>query len=208
MVIALDLIESMLYGDKNNALTAMRTQEAKYEDRLVAALKIVHHIETNPKNLFYAHTLITTGLISKIWEDFVATDLAELLSTQWLEKIKFRATLKTPVITVPQIEQACNSSETGKKKIGQILLAAHQAISVKVAPEILQQFRSWIESSSKQKQEQTTGKNPIAQRLITAMEKVPHLTHEDVEAMRQSIEEGKMPIKFDSPFEPDEREKQ
>ena len=50
-------------------------------------------------------------------------------------------------------------------------------------------------------------KNPIAQRLITAMEKPPHLTHEDVEALRQSIEEGKIPIKFDSPFESDERQK-
>ena len=59
----------------------------------------------------------------------------------------------------------------------------------------------------KQKQEPTTGKNPIAQRLITVMEKPPHLTHEDVEALHQSIEEGEIPIKFDSPFEPDEREK-
>ena len=53
----------------------------------------------------------------------------------------------------------------------------------------------------KQKQEPTTGKNPIAQRLIAAMEKSPHLTHEDVEALRRSIEEGKMPIKFDSSLE-------
>ena len=216
MIIALDLIESMLFGDKNNALTVMSTPESKYEKRLAAALKIVHNIETKPENLFYAHTLITTpligqittSLIGQIWEDFVVTDLAELLSAQWLEKIKFRATLKTPMITVPQIEQACSSSETGKKKIGQILLAAHQAVSIKVAPEILQQFRSWIEWKSKQKQEPTTGKNPIAQRLIKAMEKPPRLTHEDIEALRQSIEEGKMPIKFDSPFEPDEREKQ
>ena len=145
MVIALDQIESMLYGDKNNALTVMKTQEAKYEEQFLAALKIVHHIETNPENLFYAHTLITTGLINKIWEDFVATDLAELLSAQWLEKIKFHATLKAPMITVPQIEQACNSSETGKKKIGQILLAARQAISLEVPSDILQQFRSWTE---------------------------------------------------------------
>ena len=145
MVIALDQIESMLYGDKNNALTVMKTQEAKYEEQFLAALKIVHHIETNPENLFCAHTLITTGLINKIWEDFVATDLAELLSAQWLEKIKFHATLKAPMITVPQIEQACNSSETGKKKIGQILLAARQAISLEVPSDILQQFRSWTE---------------------------------------------------------------
>ena len=60
----------------------------------------------------------------------------------------------------------------------------------------------------KPKRESTTGKNPIAQRLITAVEKPPHLTHEDVEALRQSIEEGKMPIKFDSLLEPNDRQKQ
>ena len=38
--------------------------------------------------------------------------------------------------------------------------------------------------------------------------KPPHLTHEDVEALRQSIEEGKLPVKFDSPLEPDECQKQ
>ncbi len=49
-------------------------------------------------------------------------------------------------------------------------------------------------------------KNPAAQRLIKAMEKPPHLTNEDIEALNQSIEEGKIPIKFDLPFESDERE--
>ena len=34
------------------------------------------------------------------------------------------------------------------------------------------------------------------------------LTDEDIETLRQSIEEGKIPIKFDSPFEPDEHEKE
>ena len=60
----------------------------------------------------------------------------------------------------------------------------------------------------KQKQETTTRKNPIAQCLITAMEKPPHLSHEDVEALCQSIEEGKIPIKFDSSLEPAERQEQ
>ena len=50
--------------------------------------------------------------------------------------------------------------------------------------------------------------NPIAQRLITVMEKPLHLTDEDIEALRQSIEEGKIPIKFDSIFESDESEKE
>ena len=145
MTIALDQIESMLFGEEKNALIVMRTKEAKREDRVMASLKIVHNIETDPKNLFYAHTLITTSLIDQGWGTHIATDLAELLSKQWLKKIKFQAVLETPRITVPQIQQACNNSETGKKKIGQILLAAHQAVSVQLSPDILQQFRSWIE---------------------------------------------------------------
>ena len=108
-----------------------------------------------------------------------------------------------PMVTVPEIEQACKSSETGKKKIGQILLAAHPAVSARVAPEILQEFRSWTESDQKH----AVRKNPAAQRLIKAMEKPPHLTEEDIEALNQSIKEGEIPIKFDSPFDSDESNK-
>ena len=201
--IALDLIESILSGNQNNALTVMKTQESKGQKRLVAALKLVESKETNPENLFLAHTFITTSLIDTPWEDFVAIGLAELLSAQWLEKIKFRAALKMPMVTVPKIEQACKSSETGKKKIGQILLAVHPAVSARVAPEILQEFRSWTESDQKH----TVRKNPAAQRLIKAMEKPPHLTDEDIEALNQSIKEGEIPIKFDSPFDSDESNK-
>lgn len=48
------------------------------------------------------------------------------------------------------------------------------------------------------------GKNAAAQRLIKAMEKPPHLTEEDIEALNRSIKEGEIPINFDSIFEPDE----
>ena len=50
------------------------------------------------------------------------------------------------------------------------------------------------------------GKNAAAQRLVKAMEEPPYLTDEDVEALNQSIKEGKIPIKFDSPFDSDKRE--
>ena len=149
MTTALDLIESMLLKDKREVSTVMRAQESKREEQLTAALKIIHINDTNPRNLFYAHTLVATVIIDNDklwkWEEHITIDLADLFSRQWLERIKFRAMLKMPIITVPQIENACNSSETGKKKIGQILLAAHQAVSVRVSPEILQQLRSWVE---------------------------------------------------------------
>ena len=145
MVAAFDLIESTLFDDQNNVLTLMRTQETTSEKRLVAALKIVHNIETSLENLFEAHTFITTGLINQTWEDFVMTGLAELLSAQWLEQIESGTLAQMNKATVQQIEQACNSSETGKKKIGQILLAAYPVVSLMVPSEVIQQFHSWSE---------------------------------------------------------------
>ena len=207
MIEALNRIELMLFEDDDKVLTVMRTQELEGKKWFVAALMVIHDIESSPEDLFHAHVLITTSLIGSLWKDFVVLDLAELLSAQWLEKIKFQMMLKMPMTTVPDIERACKSSGTGKKKIGQILLAVYQAVSLGVSSEILQLFRSWIQSIPEQKQEPKTGQNPIAQRIIKAMEKPPHLTNEDVEALRQSIEEGKMPVKFDSPLEPDEPEK-
>ena len=141
MTAALGLIDAMLSGDENNALTVMKTQEAKPEERLTAALKIVQNKEVIPENLFHAHILITPYLINNlIWLDPFLTDLAELFSAQWLEKIE-----QIPIRVVFQVEQACKSRETGKKKIGQILLEAHHAVSLRVAPETLQHFQSWVE---------------------------------------------------------------
>ncbi len=137
----LDLIESMLFGSENNALTVLKTQENKSEERIAAALKVVQNKETSPEDLLYAHTFITTSLIGKTWAGFAVNDLAKLLSTQWKEK-----TREIPIKAVSEVEKACNSRETGKKKIGQILLAASQSVSGKVPPEILQQFRSWTDN--------------------------------------------------------------
>ena len=195
MTTVLNQIDRILSADQNYALKVMKTEDVKSEERVTAALKIANNVETSPEDIFHAHILISTYLVdSLIWLDPFLTGLARLLSAQWLEKIE-----QIPIRAVSQVGQACKSSETGKKKIGQILLAAHTAVSVRVTPDTLQQLRIWTKSD--QKQESEKRKNPAVHRLIKAMEKLQHLTHEDVEALRQSIEEGKIPIKFDSPFD-------
>ncbi len=205
---ALDLIEPILRGNYNDALTVMYTLNAKIEKQLAASVRVICNQETSLEDLLFAHTIISSFFINSQWADFVVKDLGVLLSVQWLQRIEFRAKLKTPMLTVPQIEKACKSSETGQKKIGQILLAVHQAVSVKVplSPKFFEHFRTWTESPPKQ--EPAIRKNPTAQRLIKAMEKPPHLTDEDIEALNQSIKEGEIPIRFDSIFEQDESNKE
>ena len=146
MFSVLDLIESMLSGDQKDALDVMRTQGTKYETRLVATLKILDSNKTSPENLFHAHVLITTAFIGQLFEGYILQDLSESLAAQWLEKTRAPGVLRIPRITVPEIERACKGNESAKKKIGKILLAAQQAVSIRLSTETLQQFRNWAES--------------------------------------------------------------
>ena len=90
------------------------------------------------------------------------------------------------------------------------ILANGEAYEVEFSDDNRQMYKclSFLASQIRVIHDEPINVNPTAQRLIKAMEKPPHLTDEDVEALRQSIEDGKIPIKFDSPLEPDEREKE
>ena len=54
----------------------------------------------------------------------------------------------------------------------------------------------------------STDKNPIAQRIIEAVEKSHDVTLEDAEILLQVIKENQMPVRFDSPFAANEQESQ
>ena len=53
-----------------------------------------------------------------------------------------------------------------------------------------------------------TSKNPIAQRIIEAVEKSHDVTLEDAEVLLQVIKVNQMPVRFDSPFAANEQESQ
>jgi C4-dicarboxylate-specific signal transduction histidine kinase len=68
------------------------------------------------------------------------------------------------------------------------------------------EYLKWKTEPKKPEPKQTGAQNPMAQRIIKAMEQPPYVTHEDAEALRQVIKEAKQPTRIESPFEPDERE--
>ena len=126
---------------------------------------------------------------------------SELLDTLQitLREILEDETLEVSRRTESEIEEikASNILEFGAQEASSSTESGFEEVKIAICS---------TESESKQKQASTTRKNPAAQRLIKAMEKPPHLTDEDIEALNQSIKEGKIPIKFDSPFESDEHE--
>ena len=149
MDIALDLLESTLLQEYKEARRVMVNHEAQRVERLLTAFRVIQAVGASPDDLFFAHTLIADVLITKCnvwqWEDSILVDVAALFSRQWLEKSSFRAMFRMPSITVPQIEQECKGGQTGKKKIGRILLAVDPAVSVSLSREFLQTVRNWTE---------------------------------------------------------------
>ena len=71
--------------------------------------------------------------------------------------------------------------------------------SVKAALEFAQTAVNKEFPAENVKQQQTV-KNPMAQRIIEAVEKSYDVTMEDAEALLQVIKENQMPVRFDSPF--------
>jgi integrase len=62
------------------------------------------------------------------------------------------------------------------------------------------EFLTW-KAQQREPEPKQTGKNPVAQKIIAAMKKPPHLTEEDIQALLQAIDDGKQPIRFESPFD-------
>ena len=88
------------------------------------------------------------------------------------------------------------------------ILANGEAYEVEFSDDNGQMYKctSFLESQLTLLENRPRKKNAAAQRLIKAMAKPPHLTDEDIEALNQSIKEGKIPVNFDSPFDLDEDE--
>jgi hypothetical protein len=64
----------------------------------------------------------------------------------------------------------------------------------------LEQLRDYLEFLTWKSKQQKPQGSLVAKDIIKAMEQPPHVTHEDVEALLQAIDEGKQPIRFESPF--------
>jgi hypothetical protein len=64
----------------------------------------------------------------------------------------------------------------------------------------LERLRDYLEFLTWKSKQQKPQGNLIAKDIIKAMEQPPHVIHEDVEALLQAIDEGKQPMRFESPF--------
>ena len=118
---------------------------------------------------------------------------------------------KIKLLDVVALTQDVPEHNLKRGEVGTVveILSNGEAFEVEFSDDNGQMYKclSFLASQLRVIHDEPINVNPTAQRLIKAMENPPHLTDEDVDALRQSIEDGKIPIEFDSPFESDEHEK-
>ncbi|MCP4353180.1 MAG: TIR domain-containing protein [Desulfobacterales bacterium] len=133
--------ETIMSKEVKDAIAILMNKKESWENRMIAALRVSMNPDETPDNLFYAHSILLIELHQRFWIKEVEDYFADLISNQWLQKISFPASLITPKLTVPEIQNACISETTGIRKAAQILLVVSKAVSIKLPNEIRKQFR-------------------------------------------------------------------
>ncbi len=141
---------------------------------------------------------------NKMSDDTLSIDSMSELNQESADKTKIK------LLNVVALTEDVPEHNLKRGEVGTVveILSNGEAFEVEFSDENGQMYKclSFLESQLTLLQNEPTKKNAAAQRLIKAMEKPPHLTDEDIEVLNRSIEEGKIPIKFDSPFDSDEQE--
>ena len=142
IVARIDIIESILLQTVLEVTVIMRNKNESWEKRMAAALKVTREEESATVNeLFYAHTVIASGLLGGAWSREVAPHLAELFARQWRQRTQLPAAFRAPRLTVPEIQAARRGTEAPARKAIQILLAVSNAVSVRISDKVRDYLR-------------------------------------------------------------------
>lgn len=134
----IQIAEAIFSQDVRKVRSTMMDANESRERRLLAALRIGMSETVAPGDLFYAHTLLVSDLLQGVWAKQVADQLADLISRQWLVRIQFPAVFVAPRATIPEIHAAITSETHGAEKAAKILLAASNAISLRLPMSLVQ----------------------------------------------------------------------
>lgn len=114
--------------------------------RVLASLRLLTDESIDIDDLFHAQIMILLAVAANTLRNAVSDQLSSLFTRQWRERIRFRATLRSPGISIPTIETACADPCRGIQKTSRILLAASGAVSIRLPEHIRQKLRELAQS--------------------------------------------------------------
>jgi hypothetical protein len=134
------LAEQTFSFDMTDAVAIMRSGEKSRDERILAALRVASDDDTDIENLFYAHVTITTAIAEIAVRGIAAEHLSEIVSRQWRGKTSLRQVLYATRAAGP-INVACDTALPPLQKLAGIILAAQEAISIRMPEPLVAVFQ-------------------------------------------------------------------
>jgi hypothetical protein len=124
----LDLAMRVFVTRDLSALTVFRDASRGWQDRILASIFIAIDETSRPVELFMVHTFWAAQLTALKISCFPVHDVEHLVTEGWRRLATRPFLLRMPKTTVPEIERACAIDMTGWRKVGEVLMAAANAV--------------------------------------------------------------------------------
>lgn len=126
------------------AISIMGDNNLPNEMRFPPAVRLMIDPDCNLDRMFNAQVWIVSWVTQNrtLWGYDLGRHLASVITGVWKERCKFRAALRSPSLTVPEIERECMSSVEGVAKAAKILLAAANAVTIQLSDEVRKQLNA------------------------------------------------------------------
>jgi hypothetical protein len=136
----LDFVATLFVDNTISALGAVRDQSRAWTWQTVASIRVAIDGTTRPGDLLAIHHFWTSVLPAAGL--FVLSDIEYLVTSAWRRLAEQRFLLRAPAVTAPALLDACTSTSTGWRKIGEVLSAACDTVPAAVPNEIRERFRN------------------------------------------------------------------
>jgi hypothetical protein len=82
------------------------------------------------------------GQSKMFWNYDLGIHLASVIALAWKRQCKFRASLRSPRLTAPEIERECEGNAEGIAKAARILLTAENAVTIRMNDDLRKNLQS------------------------------------------------------------------
>jgi hypothetical protein len=143
MVAWLDFALELECADTATLIRDVRDTTARPENRVLAAVVASARMDIDPEDRFYANALVTITELNGSWLEATEATIADLVVTGWTKVAENeRFALKSPALNAPAIIAAgADESATGLAKAARVLLAARNAIELRIGGPELEALR-------------------------------------------------------------------
>jgi hypothetical protein len=137
----LAFVGALFVDNTINAEAAVHDTSRPWPWQAVASIMVAIDTATGPAELLTIHAYWTNLLPQMPMGSFVLADTEHLVTSAWRRLSEKRFLLRSPMLTVPILQEACASASTGWHKIGEVLTAACDVVPASVPSEFRRRFQ-------------------------------------------------------------------